>query len=85
MNIERYIRNEYKDNAEFMKLFLKIEPNLSFQEYIDEKKSREESLQRQIDFGYIEEEYYLEHAPEVLKEREYDALADEIESELADF
>ena len=83
MNIERYIRNEQQDNAEFMKLFLKIEPKLSFKEYIDEKKSREEALDRHIQFGNIEEDYYLEHAPEVLRERELDDLADEIERELA--
>ena len=82
MNIERYINKQIRDNAEFMKLFLKIEPNLSFKRYIDEKRQREEELQKAIDLGYVEDEFIDEHRPEIHRERALDALVDGVEAEL---
>lgn len=84
MNIERYTDKQIRDNAEFMKLFLQIEPNLSFKRYIDEKRKREAELQKAIDLGYVEDEFINEHRPEIHRQRALDMAADGIVASSAD-
>jgi hypothetical protein len=82
MNIEKYIHNERKNNAEYMALVLKIRPNLSFKEYIEEKTELNNALERAVDLGYIEDQYYEDHQPVILRERELENMASEVEATL---
>jgi hypothetical protein len=83
MNIDKYIKNKIKSNAEFMKLFLKIEPNLSYKDYIKEKQERHAELIKYCELGHIEDDYYADHQPDVMRQRELDGMADCVEHQLS--